>query len=317
MHLIRYAERATWRERVGVLVDDDVLPLPDVSGFAELLRRPVAEIQSLVTRPPAGEACSRDDVLLLPPVDGRMEVWAAGVTYERSMDARIEETTASQDVYARVYDAERPELFFKAPGWRTVTDGEPIGVRPDAALTVPEPELAMLVTAGGEILGYTICDDVSSRDIEGDNPLYLPQAKMYDGSCAIGALVRPAWEVPDAHALGIRLVVRRDGRTLLDERTSTARMHRRLDDLVLHLGRALALPDGAVLATGTGIVPDLDFTLRPGDLVEITIDEIGTLSNPTAPSSTIQWLSSAADDPSRREALSRTGRGGDDASRMH
>jgi len=301
MHLVRYAERATWRERVGVLHEGDVMPLPDISGFAELLRRRVSEVRSLVARPVVTEACALADVLLLPPVDGRTEVWAAGVTYERSMDARIEETTASQDVYARVYDAPRPELFFKAPAWRVVTGGEPIGVRPDAEVTVPEPELAMLVTAHGEVLGYTICDDVSSRDIEGTNPLYLPQAKIYDGSCAVAALVRPAWEVPDPQTLGIRLVVRRDDRTLLDERTSTARMHRRLGDLIEHLHRALTLPDGAVLATGTGIVPGLDLTLRPGDLVEITIDEVGTLSNPVALSTTIDWLAAAADDPSIRE----------------
>ncbi len=212
MHLVRYAERATWRERVGILHEGDVLPLPDVSGFAELLRRRVSEVRSLVARPVVAEASALADVLLLPPVDGRTEVWAAGVTYERSMDARIEETTASQDVYARVYDAPRPELFFKAPAWRVVTGGEPIGVRADAEVTVPEPELALLVTAHGEVLGYTVCDDVSSRDIEGANPLYLPQAKIYDGSCAVAALVRPAWEVPDPQALGIRLVVRRDDR---------------------------------------------------------------------------------------------------------
>ncbi len=301
MHLVRYAERATWRQRVGVIHDGDVLPLEGVSGFADLLRRPVSDVRRLAARPVEGESRALDDVMLLPPVDGRIEVWAAGVTYERSMDARIEETTASQDVYARVYDAPRPELFFKAPAWRTVTGGEPIGVRPDAEVTVPEPELAMLVTAHGEVLGYTICDDVSSRDIEGANPLYLPQAKIFDGSCALAALVRPAWEVPDPLALGIRLVVRRDDRTLLDERTSTARIHRRLGDLVEHLHRALALPDGAVLATGTGIVPALDVTLQPGDLVEITIDEVGTLSNPVAPSATIDWLAAAADDPSVRE----------------
>jgi 2-dehydro-3-deoxy-D-arabinonate dehydratase len=301
MHLVRYADRATWREHVGVLHDDEVRPLPGVSGFAELLRRPVAEVKDLVTRPATAEGRALADVLLLPPVDGRTEVWAAGVTYERSMDARIEETTASQDVYARVYAAERPELFFKAPAWRAVTCGEPIGVRPDAEVTVPEPELAMLVTAHGELLGYTICDDVSSRDIEGANPLYLPQAKIYDGSCALAALVRPAWEVPDPGQLGIRLLVQRDGRTLLDERTSTARMHRRLADLVEHLHRSLTLPDGAVLATGTGIVPGLDLTLRPGDVVEITVDEVGMLTNPVADSATIDWLAAATDDPSLRE----------------
>jgi 2-dehydro-3-deoxy-D-arabinonate dehydratase len=300
MHLVRYADRDTWREHVGLLDDDAVRPLPEVSGFAELLRRPVAVVRDLVSRP-AAERRRLAEVLLLPPVDGRTEVWAAGVTYERSMDARIEETTASQDVYARVYNAERPELFFKAPAWRAVTGGEPIGVRPDAEVTVPEPELAMLVTAHGEVLGYTICDDVSSRDIEGANPLYLPQAKIYNGSCALAARVRPAWEVPDPEQLGIRLLVQRDGRTLLDERTSTARMHRRLADLVEHLHRSLTLPDGAVLATGTGIVPGLDLTLRPGDLVEVTIDEVGTLTNPVADSTTIDWLAAATDDPSLRE----------------
>lgn len=301
MHLIRYAEPATRRERIGVLHDaDHVLPLPDVPDFAALLRRPLSEIRSLVDGAASAEGRPLADVLVLPPVDGRTEVWAAGVTYERSMDARIEETAASQDVYARVYDAQRPELFFKAPAWRVVTGGEPIGVRPDATTTVPEPELAMLLTSRGEVMGYTVCNDVSSRDIEGANPLYLPQAKIYDGSCALAARVRPAWEVPDAQALGIRLVVRRDDRTLMDERTSTARMHRRLDDLVAHLCRALTIPDGAVLATGTGIVPDLDFTLRAGDLVEITIDEVGTLANRVASSTAIDWLGPAAGDPSLR-----------------
>lgn len=301
MHLVRYAERATWRQRVGVIHDGDVLPLQGVSGFADLLRRPVSDVRRLAACPAEGESCALDDVMLLPPVDGRTEVWAAGVTYERSMDARIEETTASQDVYARVYDAPRPELFFKAPAWRAVTGGEPIGVRPDADTTVPEPELAMLVTSQREVLGYTVLNDVSSRDIEGANPLYLPQAKIYDGSCSIAARVRPAWEVPEPEALGIRLVVRRKDRTLLDQATSTSRLHRRLSDLVEHLHQALTLPDGAVLATGTGIVPDLDLTLLPGDLVEITIDEVGTLSNPVAEAGSIDWLAAAADDPSVRD----------------
>lgn len=299
MHLVRYAERSTRRERVGVLADGILRPLPGVSGFAELLRLTVAEARTLVERADEAGAVALDEAILLPPVDGRTEVWAAGVTYERSKDARIEEST-SQDVYAQVYDAARPELFFKAPAWRVVCDGESVGVRPDAEVTVPEPELAMLVTSRGEVLGYTVCNDVSSRDIEGANPLYLPQAKIYDGSCALAALVRPAWEVPDPRDLGIRLVVRRDDRTLLDECTSTARLHRGLDDLVEHLHRALALPDGAVLSTGTGIVPGLDLTLRPGDLVEITIDEVGTLTNPVALAGSIDWLAAATDDASLR-----------------
>lgn len=302
MHLVRYVEPSARHPRVGALEDGKVAPLPDVSSFAELLRTDVAEVRDLASRAVLAEALAVDDVLLLPPVDGRTEVWAAGVTYERSMDARIEETTASQDVYARVYDAPRPELFLKAPAWRVVTDGEPIGVRPDSEVTVPEPELALLVTAGGEVLGYAVCNDVSSRDIEGANPLYLPQAKVYDGSCALSTGVRPAWEVPEPQALAIRVRVLRGGTTLWEDRTSTARMHRRLDDLVGHLRRALTLPDGAVLATGTGVVPDLDLTLLPGDVVEIAVDEVGTLCNPVVGTSDLGWLAGAVDDPSVRAA---------------
>lgn len=297
MHLVRYVEPSARHPRVGALEDGKVAPLPDVSSFAELLRTDVAEVRALASRTVLADARAVDDVLLLPPVDGRTEVWAAGVTYERSMDARIEETAASQDVYARVYDAPRPELFLKAPAWRVVTDGEPIGVRPDSEVTVPEPELALLVTAGGEVLGYAVCNDVSSRDIEGANPLYLPQAKVYDGSCALSAGVRPAWEVPDPQALGIRVRVLRGGTTLWEDRTSTARMHRRLDDLVDHLRRALTLPDGAVLATGTGVVPDLELTLMPGDVVEIAVDEVGTVRNPVVGTRDLAWLAGADDDP--------------------
>ena len=215
MHLVRYAVRAETNTRLGMLDDGVVRALPGLSGFAELHQRSVAEVRELLESPgPESRETSElpvEEVVLLPPVDGRMEVWAAGVTYERSMDARMEESAASEDVYARIYRAERPELFFKAPPWRVVTDGEPIGVRPDAAITVPEPELALLVNSAGEVLGYSVCNDVSSRDLEGANPLYLPQAKIYDGSCALAAAVLPAWEVTDVDALGIRLVVHRDG----------------------------------------------------------------------------------------------------------
>jgi len=303
MHLIRYVERSGSPPRLGALTDDVVRPIPGLAGFADLLRLSLAEARDLVERGADAPATSVDDIRLLAPADGLMEVWAAGVTYERSMDARMEESAASEDVYARVYAADRPELFFKAPPWRVVTDGEPIGVRPDASVTVPEPELALLVTAGGEILGYTVCNDVSSRDIEGANPLYLPQAKIYDGSCAIAARVRPAWELPDPGAIGIRLVVHRDGGTVLDDRTSTAQLHRPPSDLVEHLRRALTLPHGAVLATGTGLVPALDFTLQPGDFVEITADGVGSLFNPVISSDAFDWLVAAATDPSQRKEL--------------
>jgi 2-dehydro-3-deoxy-D-arabinonate dehydratase len=228
----------------------------------------------------AGEpAVPVHEVRLLPPVDGLTEVWASGVTYERSMDARVEESQ-TQDIYSRVYAADRPELFFKSVAWRVVTDGEPIAVRTDSAVSVPEPELAAVVTATAEIFGWTVCDDVSSRDIEGENPLYLPQAKVYAGSCALAAGIRPAWELPDASSLAVGVRVTRGGAVAFEGTTSTARMRRSVPDLVAHLVRALDFPAGAVLSTGTGVVPGLDFTLLAGDVVEVSVEEVGTVTNP-------------------------------------
>lgn len=276
-HVVRYESGG--EVRVGVLTDGAVRPVPGVATMAALLSLGLAEARSLVERAADEPAVPLDDVRLLPPVDGLTEVWASGVTYERSMDARVEESQ-TQDIYSRVYAAERPELFFKSVAWRVVTDGEPIAVRPDSAVTVPEPELAVVVTATAEVFGYTVCDDVSSRDIEGENPLYLPQAKVYAGSCALAPGIRPAWEVADPGALGIGVRVVRAGATVFEGTTSTARMHRSVADLVDHLVRAQGFPAGAVLSTGTGIVPDLDFTLVDGDVVEVTVEELGTLVNP-------------------------------------
>jgi 2-dehydro-3-deoxy-D-arabinonate dehydratase len=266
--------------RVGVLADGAVRPVPGVDSMAALLALPLDEARRRVEAA-GGPAVAVGEVRLLPPVDGLTEVWASGVTYSRSMDARVEESQV-QDVYSLVYAAERPELFFKSVAWRVVTDGEPIAVRPDCAVTVPEPELAVVVTAGGEVFGYTVCDDVSSRDIEGENPLYLPQAKVYAGSCALAPGIRPAWEVPDPMALAISVRVTRDGGTAFEGTTSTAQMHRQLPELIAYLGAAQDFPAGAVLATGTGIVPELDFTLAEGDLVDVTVEQVGSLSNPVA-----------------------------------
>jgi 2-dehydro-3-deoxy-D-arabinonate dehydratase len=297
MHIVRYAEHDTRRIRVGTLQDGTVTPLPGVDTMASLLARSVDDVRSMVEGADGGAARPAETALLLPPVDGLTEVWASGVTYERSMDARVEESR-SQDVYTRVYGADRPELFFKSPAWRVVTDGEPIAVRPDSAVTVPEPELALVVTASGEILGFTVCNDVSSRDIEGANPLYIPQAKTYAGSCALAAGIRPAWEVRYPAALGIHVRVTRDGATVFEGATGTDRMHRKLPELVDYLMRAQEFPAGAVLATGTGIVPDLDFTLQPGDIVGITIEEVGTLTNRVSTLSESRgWPVSALGDP--------------------
>jgi 2-dehydro-3-deoxy-D-arabinonate dehydratase len=213
---------------------------------------------------------------VLAPAESQ-EIWAAGVTYLRSRDARIEESVEPSP-YDRVYEAERPELFFKSPGWRAVGTGEQIGIRADSNWNVPEPELALVLDASMDIVGYTIGNDVSSRTIEGDNTLYLPQAKTYDRSCALGPAIVPASAVTPP--LEIKMEILRNGGTVYDERTSTETMARSFDDLTSHLGRALSFPVGVVLLTGTGIVPDPPFTLLPGDEVLVSIDGLGTLSNP-------------------------------------
>ena len=190
------------------------------------------------------------------------------------------ESEQSADIYHRVYDAERPELFFKSTAWRVVGPDAPIAVRPDSAINVPEPELALVCNAFGEIVGFTVCNDVSSRSIEGENPLYLPQAKVYLGGCALGPAVVPSWEIDDPYRLGIELEIDRGGVQLWAGSASTSQLHRRFDDLVEHLFRADDFPWGVVISTGTCLVPDLPFTLQPGDTVSITIEGLGTLRNP-------------------------------------
>ena len=229
------------------------------------------------------------DATLLRPIDPP-EVWCAGVTYERSRDARIEES--GSDVYALVYDADRPELFLKdADCRRTVGPNDAIAIRSDAAWNVPEPEIGLVLGERLEIVGYTIGNDVSSRDIEGANPLYLPQAKVFAGACAIG----PAVYVPeDWHApLEITLTIRdADGTELFAGETSTARMKRTFTDLVSWLIRDNPVPPGSVLLTGTGLVPPDDFTLLPGHVVAIHVPEIGTLTNPVVSASDLLGRSS-------------------------
>jgi 2-dehydro-3-deoxy-D-arabinonate dehydratase len=217
-----------------------------------------------------------DPYTLLRPVEPP-EVWCAGVTYERSRDARIEES--GSDVYARVYDADRPELFLKDAGCRrTVGPGAPIGVRSDSAWNVPEAEIGLVLGEGGEIAGYTIGNDVSSRDIEGANPLYLPQAKVFAGSCAIGPAVLLTEDQEPVFDIQLRIFDGAGGE-LFRGATSTSRMKRGFRDLASWLVRDNPVPAGSVLLTGTGVVPPDDFTLAPGHVVEITVPGIGTLRN--------------------------------------
>jgi 2-dehydro-3-deoxy-D-arabinonate dehydratase len=206
------------------------------------------------------------------------EVWAAGVTYEISEQAR-EEESGMADVYLDVYDAERPEIFFKATPSRTVGPGEAIGVRGDSDWNVPEPELG-LVLYDGEIVGYTIGNDASSRDIEGENPLYLPQAKVYDRCCSIGPCVVGADGVDDPHDLDMSMRIERDGETVYDDETSTAEMARSCEELAEYWQAHNTVPELGVLLTGTSLVPEGEFTLLPGDTVTIEIDGIGELVNP-------------------------------------
>ncbi|MPZ16624.1 MAG: 2-hydroxyhepta-2,4-diene-1,7-dioate isomerase [Luteitalea sp.] len=219
---------------------------------------------------------------LIAPI-GTQEVWAAGVTYYRSRDARMEEAhdAGGGDFYARVYDAARPELFFKANAHHVIGPGGAVRIRRDAAWSVPEPELTLVLSSRGKIVGYTIGNDMSSRDIEGENPLYLPQAKVYNGSCAIGPCVLVASK-PLPGDTSIVLEIERDGVETFRAATTVNQIRRPLDELVEYLYRELSFPTGCLLMTGTGIVPPSDFTLQRGDEIRITIEPIGTLINQVA-----------------------------------
>jgi 2-dehydro-3-deoxy-D-arabinonate dehydratase len=266
----------------------------EASGRSRLAYRPAAEWLllsegvSLDTWLSLGTAAGRALIegasqplgALLPspakPIESQ-EVWAAGLTYERSRKARVEETV-TPDPYDRAFLAERPELFFKATAERVRGPGEAIAIRADSTWDVPEPELALVCNAALEVVGYTIGNDVSSRSIEGENPLYLPQAKIYAGSCALGPVIAPAWAfVPGDNAIELR--VTRAGKTAFSGATSTRAMRRRIPDLLTYLGRHNHFQRGVILLTGTGIVPPDDFSLQLGDEVTIRIEGIGELRN--------------------------------------
>jgi 2-dehydro-3-deoxy-D-arabinonate dehydratase len=243
--------------------------LPQDFTLGRLLEVTGADVRSFL------EEQSREEETedaLLPPLEQGHEVWASGVTYLRSREARELESTDA-DAYERIYDAERPELFFKALGWRVVGHGDRVRVRGDSRWNVPEPELVVVANSGMEIVGYTAGNDVSSRDIEGENTLYLPQAKVYDGSCSLGPGIVLCG--PDAmRDLRITMRIRRGDALVFEDEIDTSQMKRSPEDLAAFLGKELAFPGGAFLMTGTGIVPEDEFTLESGDLVGISVGDL-------------------------------------------
>ncbi len=274
-------QRGPNQVEVGVLEGNQLRflrPYASIRTLSGLLHSadPAAEIRSLVDS--ASPAVALSGLTLLPPLDAQ-EVWAAGVTYTRSREARERESEGAARFYDLVYKAQRPELFFKATPRRVVGPGGLVQIRQDARWSVPEPELALVVSPELRIVGYTIGNDMSSRDIEGENPLYLPQAKVYNGSCALGPAITLAADLPPLDQVTIRLVIRRGGADVFDGSTTLAAMARTFTDLVSWLGRDNSFPDGVILLTGTGIVPPDHFTLDHGDEVRISVTGIGELVN--------------------------------------
>lgn len=264
------------RTRDGWAVERDGRRFALGATLADLLAMPLDKARARY----AEAAAPALDGPLVAPVDAQ-EVWAAGVTYQRSREGRREESEQAghAGLYDHVYTADRPEIFFKATADRVVGDGEPVGIRADSGWDVPEAELGLVVNAAGEVFGYTVGNDMSSRSIEGENPLYLPQAKVYSRSCALGPAIVPVWEAgPGPFPVAVR--VERGGAVAWAAETSTARLARTPADLVSWLTRGLDFPAGVVLLTGTGVVPDRDFTLREGDVVTIDVAGVGTLRNP-------------------------------------
>lgn len=294
--IVRFVDSASDRARPGVLDDEGVHPIEGVGTLAALLHLSLGDFREQVeaalgTPPVAGVP------RLLSPIDGDTPVWGAGVTYRVSQAARIEES-GDEDVYIRVYNAERPELFLKCAAHEVVTDGEPVGRRPDSANDTPEPELALMLNTAGEIVAYGVCNDMCARAIEGENPLYIPQAKIFAASCVLAPTMRPAWEVPDPYDLTIRLRLSRGADVLFRGTTSTAELARTLEELVDCLFCATAFPDGVVLSTGTCLVPPLECPAEVGDVVEIAIDDIGSMRNIVTSTDDIKpWLHRRHTDP--------------------
>ena len=270
---------------LGRIEQDELWPL-DLSGgqyrtlFDILEADDPLQVCEFLSR--ADDKRALGDITLLAPID-HQEVWAAGVTYKRSKAARMEESASSADCYDRVYASPRPEIFFKATPHRVSGPDQPLRIRYDSDWNVPEPELALVLSSTGKLVGFTIGNDMSSRDIEGDNPLYLPQAKVYNQCCGLGPWITLASGMPERDQIGIRLQIRRGGKVEYQGATSVAQMARSFENLISWFTREQSFPTGAFLLTGTGIVPENNFTLLAGDIVDIAIDGIGILTNPIVP----------------------------------
>jgi 2-dehydro-3-deoxy-D-arabinonate dehydratase len=282
MNLLKFFTANDLKPKVGLL-GKGVLPIAEgPRALTEILHAEdvPGRVRALVDRALAAgtQYLALDSIRFAAPID-EQEVWGAGVTYERSKVARQEESEQGGSFYDLVYRAPRPELFFKATPSRVVGPYESIRVRRDTKWCVPEPELTLVLSDRLALVGYTVGNDVSARDIEGENPLYLPQAKVYDACCALGPWITLAQDMPPIKEVEIRLEIERGGKAVFSGSTSIARMARRFDELIGWLGIDNSFPNGAFLLTGTGIVPPDEFTLLPGDLVSITIGGIGTLEN--------------------------------------
>lgn len=263
----------------GAVLEGDQVRLLNTARLSVLLHAEDRDLQRALDTQRAPLPLAQ--VRLRAPLD-EQEVWAAGVTYIRSREARERESVGAAVFYDKVYTAPRPELFFKAPPYRVCGPGEPVHVRRDSRWSVPEPELALVISPQLRLVGYTIGNDMSARDIEGDNPLYLPQAKCYDRACAVGPVITTADSLPPPDQTNIRLQIERGGRTVFDGTTRVSSMARRFEELIDWLGKETSFPHGVVLLTGTGIVPPDDFSLAAGDVVHIDITGIGRLTNPVA-----------------------------------
>ena len=280
MKLVK-CQTATGEIIVAQLDGEMVRPLSfdtsDCSTLADIIEseHPSATAAALVT----DQQIALAEVTLLAPID-QQEVWAAGVTYKRSQTARMEESETSASCYDLVYEADRPELFMKATPHRVSGPGQPVRIRFDATWNVPEPEITCVVSSQGKLVGFTIGNDMSSRDIEGENPLYLPQAKVYRQCAGLGPCITLLDAMPAREDTGIKLQIERGGEVVFEAESGVSEMHRTFEDLIGYLCREQEFPNGVFLMTGTGIVPDSDFTLNDGDVVHITICGIGTLTNP-------------------------------------